>query len=375
MRLACFSGPILSLACVALLTSGCTKDSRSEYDSGDSGGGIGEDGSGSGNDGESNGTSGNDDSMDSIGSDDGNGEKFDVAQAEGGDGDGDGDCTVPTHTPCDSGNATYGQAMGLGCPGELPFVPVFSGGNGSIGLRSSFGPTNEFNPREGLKYVVISNGLVADLDTPNTSTSPTSCNTSLGAYPTGGTLPAPLVPVNVGAQDCTQNPSLIGTGDCSNTIQDQFDQGGGVSGSDYTELRLENITVPGGATSFSYDLAFFSTEYPVYYQTVYNDMYVGWLESMQWTGNISFDEQGNPISLNAGFLNYTDGAPELANTCVNFNAGTKWLTSTASVVPEETITLVFAVFDLSDSVLDTFVFLDNFQWGCEGGPPSTTPAG
>ena len=177
----------------------------------------------------------------------------------------------------------------------------------------------------------------------------------------------------MGAQDCTANPGLIGTGDCSNTIQDQFDQGG--SYNDYTELRLNNITVPGGVTSLSYDLAFFSTEYPVYFGSSFNDMYVGWLESVQWTGNISFDEQGNPISLNAGFLDYTDGAPELANTCVNFNAGTKWLTSTASVVPNETITVVFAVFDLSDNILDSFVFLDNFRWGCEGGPPSTTPAG
>ena len=31
-------------------------------------------------------------------------------------------------------------------------------------------------------------------------------------------------------------------------------------------------------------------------------------------------------------------------------------------------------FDLSDSVLDSYAFIDNFQWGCEGEvPPSTTP--
>ena len=38
------------------------------------------------------------------------------------------------------------------------------------------------------------------------------------------------------------------------------------------------------------------------------------------------------------------------------------------------ITVVFAIMDLGDSILDSYVFLDNFLWGCEGGsPPSTVP--
>ena len=50
------------------------------------------------------------------------------------------------------------------------------------------------------------------------------------------------------------------------------------------------------------------------------------------------DEMGNPISVNAGYLDYKD----------------------AKMDP--------------DSVLDSFVFLDNFRWGCEGGlPPTTIP--
>jgi hypothetical protein len=143
-------------------------------------------------------------------------------------------------------------------------------------------------------------------------------------------------------------------------------------------------TVPAGTFGFTYDFAMFSTEYPVYYQTQFNDMYIAWLESEQWTGNISFDELGNPISLNAGFLDYKDApnpidcpapcsAPELGGTAMEGHAGTKWLTTTAGVTPLEEITLIFAVFDLSDPVLDTVVLLDNFQWGCEGGPPATIP--
>ena len=42
----------------------------------------------------------------------------------------------------------------------------------------------------------------------------------------------------------------------------------------------------------------------------------------------------------------------------------------------ETITVVFAIFDLSDGILDSYAFLDNFKWGCEPtGKPQTMPPG
>lgn len=301
--------------------------------------------------------------------------KLDVFDGgEDADADDGGGCTIPEHTPCDElSTATPGEAMGLGCPGEQPLTLMFNGNPDAVGLRSGFGPTTAFDPREGESFVVLSTGPVSELDTPNMGPTPVLCNGNLGAAPLDGMLPPPLVAMNVGAQDCAEVPALVGTGDCSNTIQDQYDAAGSLG--DYSELRLEQLQVPDGVTSFSYDFAFFSTEYPEFFQSPYNDMYVGWLESIQWTGNISFDEDGNPISLNAGFLDYKNGAVELNNTCVNFNAGTKWLTSTAEVIPGEVITLVFAIFDLNDSKLDSFVFLDAFRWGCEGGPPSTTPVG
>ena len=319
------------------------------------------------------GTGGTTDAGTTTTSDDG--PKLDVLDAgDETDGSDGGGCTIPEHTPCDEpSTATPGESMGLGCPGELPLTLIFSGSPDAVGVRSGFGPTTAFDPREGESFVVLSTGPVSELDTPNMGPTPVLCSGNLGAAPDDGNLPPPLVPMNVGVQDCAEAPALVGTGDCSNTIQGQYEEGGALG--DYSELRLEQIQVPDGVTSFSYDFAFFSTEYPEFFQSPYNDMYVGWLESMQWTGNISFDEEGNPISLNAGFLDYKNGAVELNNTCVNFNAGTKWLTSTAAVTPGEVITLVFAIFDLNDSKLDSFVFLDAFRWGCEGGAPSTMPVG
>jgi hypothetical protein len=188
-------------------------------------------------------------------------------------------------------------------------------------------------------------------------------------------LPPPMMTNPVGAQDCFENPALVGTGDCSNTINDQWEQGSGAY--DYGELRITG-EVPVGASGFSYNLAFFSTEYPVFYQSTFNDMYIAWLESELWTGNVSFDGDGNLISLNAVFLDFKDDAgnlAELAGTCMRQHAGTNWLTTTAGVSPGEHITVVFAIFDLSDSILDSYAVLDNWQWGCDPGPPTTEPQG
>ncbi|MFO7564212.1 MAG: choice-of-anchor L domain-containing protein [Enhygromyxa sp.] len=286
------------------------------------------------------------------------------------------ECDIPTHVPCDAAADTpIARALGLNCPNELQVSISTSGSPAAMGTRNSFGNTGAFAPREGSLYVAMGSGRVDELDGTG------GCNSDLGAYDPG-TLPPPLVGVDVGAQTCAENPGLIGMGDCSNTIEGQL----AGSANDYTELRF-TAQVPTTVNSFSYDLAFFSYEYPEYYLSVFNDMYIGWLESEVWTGNISFDEMGNPISLNAGFLDYRDAnptndpqcngqcsAPELHGTCMQGHAGTKWLTTTAGVQPGETITVVFAIFDMSDSILDSYVFLDNFSWGCEGdAPPSTVP--
>ncbi len=128
----------------------------------------------------------------------------------------------------------------------------------------------------------------------------------------------------------------------------------------------------------SYDFAFFSTESPDDFGSRFNGMYVGWLESEAWTGNISFDAGSNRIALNAGFLDFRDDAnnlPEFAGTRMRQHAGTGRLTSSAGVVPGEHITVAFTISDLSDSLLDSDVFLDNFQRSCDPGAPSTMPEG
>ncbi len=289
------------------------------------------------------------------------------------------ECVEMEHTPCDGDSTDLFNAIGLNCPGAPTVTGTVDGSPAAIGLRTGFGPTMQWNAREGSKFAVIGSGFVGDLDMPTPAgdldVGPTHCNDDLGAFDPGAVLPAPLL-VNDVTGDCVADNTLLGSGDCSNTIQSQFSQG--MAANDYTEMRVVAM-VPPTNNSISYDFAFFSVEYPFYFGSAFNDMYVGWLESESWTGNISFDEQGKPISLNAGFLDFRDDGgvrPEFQGTCMSRHAGTKWLSTTAPVTPGEEITLVFAIFDLSDSILDSYAFIDNFQWGCEGTDhPSTTPVG
>jgi len=291
-------------------------------------------------------------------------------------------CGAPTAIPCDGGDDDDPwHAIGLNCNvGPQTEDEQVNGDPLSFyiheGNLGTFEPP-PFPPREGEKFLIMSSGHAADMPVANLYAS----NDIIGAVDNGANPPAPIIVTAVSATDtCADDPGLVGNGDCSNTIEEQWNQGSGAY--DYVEMRF-TTEVPFETFSFSYDFAMFSTEYPVFYQSGFNDMYIGWLESELWTGNISFDEMGRPISLNAGFLDYKDApndfdcpncsAPELGGTAMAGHAGTKWLTTTSGVTPGEEITVIFAVFDLSDPILDTVVLLDNFQWGCEGGAPVTIP--
>lgn len=321
-------------------------------------------------------TTGDGDGEDDTDSDTSN-TKFDLAGVPDNSTNG---CAAPLHDPCDDDNDAW-HALGVNCPGEVELTTSYTGHMQALYVHA--GQLGTYNPPtypvlEGEKMVILSSGIAQQLTIPGQYAS----TANPGNDPMN--LPPPLIqtPVDPGLMiDCTDDPDLVGLGDCSNTIYEQWEQGSGAY--DYAELRMTG-EVPAGVSGFSYNLAFFSTEYPVYYQSSFNDMYIAWLESETWTGNVSFDEMGHPISLNAGFLDYKDApnpydcpgpctAPELQGTAMQMHAGTKWLTTSAGVTPGEDFTLIFAIFDLSDNILDSVVILDNFSWNCDGGPPVTVP--
>lgn len=342
-------------------------------------------------------------------SDEDSGIKLDVGDGQGGGAD-DGnnhycDDDIPTPTPCDDADDDPLHAIGVNCD-ELDGVVAEGGYTGhaqAVAVLTGTLGSGTYPPQEGDKTLLLSTGIAqqvmltpAELAANSIDCEPfdgmaADCpSTELDGYDYE-TLPAPLdvQPVDpTMATDCSDDPALLGAGDCSNTLWDQWQaaEGGGLglaTANDYAEVRLA-IEVPEDKHGIGFDFAFMSVEYPNFYQSAYNDMFVAWAESEHWTGNISFDEEGNPITVNAGFLDYKDApnaidcadcsAPQLHGFGLQGHGATKWLSSTTEVEPGESMTLVFSIFDLSDGILDSMVLLDNVRWTC-GGPPSTTPVG
>lgn len=162
---------------------------------------------------------------------------------------------------------------------------------------------------------------------------------------------------------------------------------------DSAGLRLQ-IRTPTNAKSLSFNLNFYTYEFPGWVCTEYNDFFVAMLSPIlpgQPDGNISFDMNGNTISVNAGFLQVCN--PQTANNGVYFDcplgpgqlagtgfdddtnsAATGWLQTTAPVNdPGGVITLDFAIWDSGDGILDSTVLLDNFAFSVDGAPTETQP--
>ena len=168
---------------------------------------------------------------------------------------------------------------------------------------------------------------------------------------------------------------------------------------DGAALRLV-IRVPTNAQSFSFNENFFSYEFPDYICSTYNDTFVvemaPKLASLP-NGNVAFDSAGNPISVNNGLLQVCD--PQMAggknftcplgssaltgtgfgkDTAGTNHAATGWLTTTVNVDPSlkgKDITLLFAIWDSGDGVLDSTAIIDNLTWSTQPGSntPVTTP--
>jgi hypothetical protein len=164
---------------------------------------------------------------------------------------------------------------------------------------------------------------------------------------------------------------------------------GVVTGSAQDGAALElRIRVPSNAKSFKYQQNFFTWEYSGYICSRYNDFYVAMMDPAPAglaDGNIAFDQDSNPISVNNSLLQVCNpgtykgktftcplGNSTLQGTGFEGHAATGWLTTQTDVVPGKEITLRFAIWDSGDGSLDSTVLIDDFSWSAEPGNGTTT---
>ncbi len=230
----------------------------------------------------------------------------------------------------------------------------------SHGMLDGFGPN--VKPQEGMRLFVLSSG---------TARQPSDAGyQSPGGYDTGITGFAPAgFPKDSSA--------------CS--IQTANDK------TTYNPVGLElKIRVPTNAKSFKYLFNFYTFEFPVFVCKIYNDFFIALQNPAPPNAvdsNISFDTQGNPVSVNNGFLEVCSpqnaggknfpcslGTGQLQGTGFEGHAATGWLETVSPVTPGSVITLRFAIWDMGDEILDSTVLIDKFQFSAdEATGSSTTP--
>ncbi len=244
-------------------------------------------------------------------------------------------------------------------------------------------------PQSNKKWGLIS----AELVQPNgTATAPATVQ--LGILQTFG--------VNMPQQNATMGAISSGTARAPNhagyIVPDGTGfTGGAVSGwpastpgvgtvNDGVNLRL-TLRAPTNAESFSFKFKFFSAEYPEWVNSQFNDTFLALLTSgaanLPADKNISFDSTGGRVDVNNGFFDVCVGCPlgdaELAGTgytspqmATNDAGATGWLTTTAPIVPGETFTLEYIIFDVADHSWDSLTLLDAFNWSVNPSMVGTT---
>jgi hypothetical protein len=178
-----------------------------------------------------------------------------------------------------------------------------------------------------------------------------------------------------------------------------------------------HLKVPTNAHSFSLMTDFFSSEFPEFTCSPYNDFFVILLDS-SYSGtpanpadkNLAFYQPPNtdmkvPVGVNlahgdtglftqcvngrtgclgtAGSISTCTGTEQLMDTGMDDpdsgecdsnslkGGATGWLKTSGNVVPREIITLRIAIWDTSDHLYDSLAVIDGFQWSADPATPGT----
>jgi hypothetical protein len=237
---------------------------------------------------------------------------------------------------------------------------------------------------------------------------------SLTEYAFGGGPPAPS-PLGVGSSNAATDPphqlvgfptagetyAVLSSGDI-NTVASVFDNPDneetsfdfvdqfappvppgpdrGVDTEDWTVLRVD-VQVPLSANCLSLDYRFLSEEYPNFVGSQYNDAFFAEIDSTSWSvadggqltrpNDFAVSAAGNPISVN-GVGDTAMLSSEASGTY--FNAATGLITTKTPITPGPHA-IYLSVFDASDSILDSAVFLDDLRFIAEDPSTCKPPTG
>ena len=128
-------------------------------------------------------------------------------------------------------------------------------------------------------------------------------------------------------------------------------------------LRLK---APSGSKSFSFDLNYFSAEYPDFVNQSFNDSFYAILQAPSTNHglatNITFDPDQNPLEVDNNYFQRRFHPIPNNGTGFDYNGSTGWLRTSWPIKGGEEFTLTFTIHDEGDAIYDSIVLLDNFLW-------------
>ena len=177
--------------------------------------------------------------------------------------------------------------------------------------------------------------------------------------------------------------------DCSDSLLDEWNQG---MGNPNDKIWFSwSANVPNAVMSYTLSFAFFSSEWPYWYDTAFNDLMIVWESSEDYWGNISVID-GLPTTITALHPHWSEDSdancngpedmagpgfscsePQLQGTGFEGNAGTDWITINRPITAGEDLTVYVFLADMQDSILATGALIDNFRWLCEECIPADDP--
>jgi cysteine-rich repeat protein len=276
------------------------------------------------------------------------------------------------------------QALGLACSDKVNESILIS--NTSFNspdanawqIAKGFGTYQEmgqllYSAREGESFIIMSSGTVSAPNGQGIVTETSGSQTGNGS--------------NQNPDDDAFLPGYSPTDDQSGVLQPQW-QKGNSNPNDKIWFSFKTQT-PGGVKGYAVDFAFFSSEWPSWYDTTFNDLFVAWQVAEEFTGNIStigdlpttitalnphWTADNNPsCPADTDGPGFSCNEPQLAGTGFEGHAGTTWVRINQPIMENAELELFFFLADMGDTVLASGVLLDRFRFNCDECIPADDP--
>ena len=218
-------------------------------------------------------------------------------------------------------------------------------------------PTNDPNTIVGAFANSFETGTGLDTSPQPTPLANASSDTPLAGFPTAAASYAILT---------TGDSSLAGTpNDSTSSGEDlNYEPPSRGNANDPTTVSV-SFNVPSGTNCLNLDYRFLSEEFPEFVGTSFNDRFIAELDQTTWTAvgqestaPLDFAARGTQISINS--IGPTAVSPENA-AGTTYDAGSALVTTKTEVKPGAH-TLYLSIFDASDHIYDSAVFVDNLRF-------------